>query len=96
LKIRLYLEEDSMSHALVRGLRARGVVVITALEEGMIERGDQEHLEYAAKLQRVLYSFKSQTSTISTADTSRKTENTQGSSSRANNNSLSASNCAGF
>jgi uncharacterized protein DUF5615 len=57
LKIRLYLEEDSMSHALVRGLRARGVDVITALEEGMIERGDQEHLEYAAKLQRVLYSF---------------------------------------
>ncbi len=46
-----------MSHALVRGLRARGVDVITALEEGMIERGDQKHLEYAAKLQRVLYSF---------------------------------------
>jgi uncharacterized ferritin-like protein (DUF455 family) len=36
-----------MSHAVVRGLRARGVDVITALEEGMIERDDQEHLEHA-------------------------------------------------
>ena len=33
-----------MSHALVRGLRARGVGdVVTALEEGMIEREDEEH-----------------------------------------------------
>ncbi|HEV8720456.1 MAG TPA: DUF5615 family PIN-like protein [Candidatus Binatia bacterium] len=46
-----------MSHALVRGLRARGVDVRTALEEGMIERDDEEHLEFAAKANRVLYSF---------------------------------------
>jgi len=51
------LEEDSMSHALVRGLRARGADVRTALEEGMIERDDEEHLEFAAKANRVLYSF---------------------------------------
>ena len=57
MKIRLYLEEDSMSHALVRGLRARGVDVATALEEGMIERDDEEHLEFAAKANRALYSF---------------------------------------
>jgi uncharacterized protein with PIN domain len=57
VKIRLYLEEDSMSHALVRGLRARGVDVVTALEEDMIERQDEEHLEFAAKMKRVLYSF---------------------------------------
>ena len=57
MKIRLYLEEDSMSHALVRGLRARGVDVITALEEGMVERDDEEHLEFATKMNRVLYSF---------------------------------------
>ena len=30
-----------MSHALVRALRARGVDVVTALEEGMIERDDE-------------------------------------------------------
>ena len=41
MKIRLYLEEDSMSHALVRALRARGVDVVTALEKGMIERDDE-------------------------------------------------------
>ena len=46
-----------MSHALVRGLRARGVDVVTALEEGMIERDDDEHLELAAEMKRVLYSF---------------------------------------
>ena len=57
MKIRLYLEEDSMSHALVRGLRARGVDVVTALEEGMSERDDEEHLEFAAKIGRALYSF---------------------------------------
>ena len=46
-----------MSHALVRGLRARGVDVTTALEEGMIERDDEQHLEFAAKSIRTLYSF---------------------------------------
>ena len=46
-----------MSRALVRGLRARGVDVVTALEEAMIECQDEEHLEFATKLRRVLYSF---------------------------------------
>ncbi|MBM4296453.1 MAG: hypothetical protein FJ143_01800 [Deltaproteobacteria bacterium] len=46
-----------MSHALVRGLRARGVDVVTALEEGMIERDDEAHMEFAAKAGRALYSF---------------------------------------
>jgi len=46
-----------MGHALVRALRARGVDVVTALEEGMIERDDEAHLEFAAKSGRALYSF---------------------------------------
>jgi hypothetical protein len=45
MKIRLYVDEDSMRHALVEALRARGVDVLTALEAGMIERKDEEHLE---------------------------------------------------
>lgn len=46
-----------MRSALVRALRARGVDVLTALDAGMIERSDEEHLEYATKEGRVLYSF---------------------------------------
>lgn len=57
MAIRLYLDEDSVRSALVRALRARRVDVLTALEAAMIERSDEEHLEYAAKEGRVLYSF---------------------------------------
>lgn len=55
--IRLYLDEDSMSRSLVHALRARGVDVTTALDEGMIERDDAEHLDYATDQGRVLYTF---------------------------------------
>ena len=54
-KIRLYIDEDSMDRALLRALRARGVDVSTALDEGMIEREDIEHLDYATTHGRVLY-----------------------------------------
>jgi len=46
-----------MRGALVRALRARGVDVLTALDAGMIERSDEEHLKNATKEGRVLYSF---------------------------------------
>jgi Domain of unknown function (DUF5615) len=55
--LRLYLDEDSMRRALVEGLRARGVDVLTALEAGMIERPDGEHLAFAAAEGRALFSF---------------------------------------
>jgi predicted nuclease of predicted toxin-antitoxin system len=57
VKIRLYLDEDSMDQALIRGLHARGVDVITALDAQMIERRDQEHLDYATVQGRVLCTF---------------------------------------
>lgn len=57
MTIRLYIDEDAMDQNLVRALRARGVDVSTALEEAMIERSDEEHLDYAMALGRVLYSF---------------------------------------
>lgn len=53
----LYIDEDSGDRNLVQALRARGVDVVTAQEAGMIERSDEEHLQYAAKRNRVLYSF---------------------------------------
>ncbi len=62
--IRFYMDEDSMDRALVRALRARGVDITTALEQGMIERADAEHLDYATAHGRVLY-------TLNVADFSR-------------------------
>jgi predicted nuclease of predicted toxin-antitoxin system len=55
--MRLYLDEDAMRRSLVRALRARGVDVITALDAGMIERRDREHLDYATEQGRVLCTF---------------------------------------
>ena len=55
--IRLYMDEDSMDRALVRALRARGMDVTTAVDEGMIERRDAEHLDYATAQGRVLYTL---------------------------------------
>ena len=57
MKIRLYLDEDSMSRALLQGLRARNIDVVSALDDGMIERNDKEHLEHATDTGRVLYSY---------------------------------------
>lgn len=57
MKIRLYLDEDAMAHRLARELRLRGIDVVTALDEEMIERTDIEHLDYASRQGRVLYSF---------------------------------------
>ena len=57
MTIRLYVDEDAVDKDLIQALRARGVDVITALEAGMIERQDEEQLEYAAVQKRVLYSF---------------------------------------
>ncbi|MBA3945613.1 MAG: DUF5615 family PIN-like protein [Herpetosiphonaceae bacterium] len=57
MTLRLYLDEDSMDQDLVRALRARGVDVVTALDAGMIERPDDDHLRRAIAEDRVLYSF---------------------------------------
>ena len=57
MKPRLYIDEDSMSRALVRALRARNVDVTTASEENMIEQPDADHLDYATTQGRVLYIF---------------------------------------
>ena len=43
-----------MDRALVAALRARGVDVFTALEVGMIERDDAEHLAFSTSQDRVL------------------------------------------
>jgi len=47
MKICLYVDEDAMDEDLIYALRIRGVDIMTALEADMIERNDQEHLDYA-------------------------------------------------
>ena len=46
-----------MDRILVEALRIRGMDVVTAYEQDMIDRDDDEHLDYATELGRVLYSF---------------------------------------
>lgn len=53
----LYMDEDSMDHALVSALRARSVDVLTAQEAGMIGRNDDDHLIFATESGRVLCTF---------------------------------------
>src|SRR5215470_3802072 len=57
MQLLLYLDEDAMDSDLVHALRMRGVDVTTALDEGLIERYDQDHLAFAASQSRALYSF---------------------------------------
>lgn len=57
MQIRLYVDEDAMARALVQGLRARGIDVLTVVEAGMSEQNDRAQLEYATAQGRVLYSF---------------------------------------
>ena len=57
MTIRLYMDEDTMDQALVQALRARNVDVVTALDAGMIEQKDAEHLDYATEQGRVLCTF---------------------------------------
>ncbi len=57
MRIRFYFDEDASERDLVAALRARAVDVETAFEAGMIEREDSEHLTYATKRGRVIYTF---------------------------------------
>ena len=46
-----------MDGDLVRGLRSRGIDIVTAADAGMIRRKDEEHLSLATVQGRALYSF---------------------------------------
>jgi hypothetical protein len=55
--LRLYIDEDAMSDALVAGLRARGIDVVTVASERMRGRPDSEQLAFATRGERSIYSF---------------------------------------
>ena len=57
LQTEQHFDEDSMQHALVNALRARGIDILTALEAQRIEHSDENHLDFATAQGRVLYSF---------------------------------------
>jgi hypothetical protein len=57
MQISLYIDEDALSRALLRGLRSRGIEVTTVLDEGKAGDSDRAQLEYAWQLKSVLYSF---------------------------------------
>ena len=53
----LYLDEDARREALLQGLRARSVDVITVASAGMLRRSAREQLNWAQANNRVIYSF---------------------------------------
>jgi uncharacterized protein with PIN domain len=53
-KVRFYTDEH-VSKAIVRGLRERGVDVLTVPEAGTRGATDEEHLAFALKSERVIF-----------------------------------------
>lgn len=53
--IALYLDEDSIRHALVRGLRANGIDVLSTLEAGRLGAEDEDQLRFAVTERRTIY-----------------------------------------
>jgi hypothetical protein len=56
-QIKLYLDEDAFARRLVNALRSPGIDVLTAVDARMINRDDEDHLEFATAQGRALYSF---------------------------------------
>jgi hypothetical protein len=55
--IRLYLDEDSMSHSLAAALRSQGIDMLTAIQVGLTGVSDEEQLDFATSQRRSIYSF---------------------------------------
>lgn len=55
--IRLYVDEDASEHAVIRGLRARGVDIVTTAEADRLGTSDSEQLDFAVGQNRAIYTF---------------------------------------
>lgn len=55
MQIRIYLDEDPSSRSLARGLRFRGIDVLTAVEAGQLKSSDAAQLEFATQEQRTIF-----------------------------------------
>jgi hypothetical protein len=55
--LRLYMDEDASEHAVISGLRARGVDVLTSAEANQLGTSDADQLEFAKDQGRAIYTF---------------------------------------
>mgnify|MGYP001580413307 CR=1 FL=1 len=55
--VRLYVDEDASESAVVLGLRARGVDLVTTFEVGRLGTSDESQLAFAAEDGRAIYTF---------------------------------------
>lgn len=55
--VRLYVDEDAGEHAVVHGLRARGVDVLTTIEANRLGLADEDQLAFAVEQGRAIYTF---------------------------------------
>lgn len=53
----LYVDEDAGEHAVVQGLRARGIDLLTTLEAGRSGTTDAEQLAFAVEQVRAIYTL---------------------------------------
>jgi hypothetical protein len=56
-EVRLYVDEDAAEHAVVQGLRARGIDVLTTIEANRCETDDEDQLTFASAQGRAIYTF---------------------------------------
>ena len=54
---RLYIDEDACEAAVVKGLRARGIDVLTTIEADRHGADDPDQLTFAAEQGRAIYTF---------------------------------------
>lgn len=55
--IRLYVDEDASESAVIVGLRARGVNLLTTVEAGRLGTSDVDQLAYAMEQGRAIYTL---------------------------------------
>jgi hypothetical protein len=55
--VRLYVDEDAGEHAVIHGLRTRGIDVLTTPEADRLTATDEEQLAFAIEAGRSIYTF---------------------------------------
>lgn len=56
-QIKIYLDEDTISRALIKGLRAREIDILTAKEAKLLGASDKEQLAFASSEGRTVFTF---------------------------------------